>query len=114
MPSFPQLFTIDGSARHEVLLISPTIKLANLREQMQSATVDSPNCVEFMSKYKKAGADKIGEIKVKWSSAGRDPKTWPTSTTLTDDNIEAIMRMIMDSGVGKDVLEVKLEKPEEK
>lgn len=113
MPTFPQLFTIDSSSRHEVLLLPTNIKLNDLRERISQASVDSPNCVEIMSKYKKAGSEKVGEIKVKWSTAGRDTKVWPASTVLTDDNIEAVMRLIEDSGVGKDVLEVKLEKKEE-
>jgi hypothetical protein len=113
MPTFPQLFTLDSSSRHEVLLISPKTSLKDLSGQITTAVADSPNTAEFMSKYKKAGGEKVSEIKVKWSTAGRDPKTWPQSTVLTDGNVEAVLRLIEDSGVGKDVLEVKMEKEKE-
>ena len=114
MPTTPLLFTIDGSARHEVLLVDTrSTKLDKLSQIIANVSANSPNCREFMSKYKKAGTDKVADIKVKWSSTGRDQKMWPASTILTDDNFEAVMRLIEDSGVGKDVLEVKLEKEKE-
>lgn len=113
MPTTPILFILEGSARHEVLLIDTrSTKLDKLTQMISSASANSPNCAEFMSKYKKGG-DKVGQIKVKWSTAGRDQKVWPASTIVTDDNFEAVMRLIEDSGVGKDVFEVKLEKEKE-
>ncbi|KAF2103788.1 hypothetical protein NA57DRAFT_50657 [Rhizodiscina lignyota] len=111
MPTFPIIFTIDGSGRHEVLLIDKSIKLSKLSEIISAVSAQSPNCREYMSKYK-SGGEKVAELRVKWSSVGRDPKVWPATTILTEDNIEAAMRMIEDSGVGKDVLEVKMGKEE--
>lgn len=108
----PPFAPSDEAYSLQVLLISPSIKLAELSQRVVGVTANSPNCAEFMSKYKKAGTEKVTEVKVIWSTQGRDSKTWPTSTVLTDDNIEAVLRLIEDSGVGKDVFEIKLEKDE--
>ncbi|EKG15085.1 hypothetical protein MPH_07768 [Macrophomina phaseolina MS6] len=115
MSTFPIIFNIDGSTRHELLLISPSTSLADLSSKIEDTASASPNCQEFMAKYaKKKGPQHVESIKVRWAMAGRDHKTFPGSTVLTDDNIEAALSLIEKSGVGKDVLEVKLSEPEEK
>lgn len=52
--TIPVLFTIPPSNRHEVILIDtsskPTLKALNA--QITSTIADSPNCAEFMGKYK--------------------------------------------------------------
>lgn len=117
MATFPLLFTLDSSHRHEVILVSSKTSLSALEGQIQKASTSSPNCTEFMSKYKKApgesdgaegeggGDKKKAEIKVRWSDFGRDPKVWPKATVVTDENWEALLKLIEPS---KDVLEVKL------
>lgn len=63
-----------------------------------------------MSKYKKKDAvETVTGIKVRWASEGRDTKLFPKETTLTEDNCEAVLRM-MAIGSSKDVLDVTLEK----
>lgn len=66
-----------------------------------------------MSKYKsKEQTEQIQEIKIHWCEAGRDRKVWPEYTIVTDDNFPAILEL-MKLGAGKDVLEIKVGKPEE-
>ncbi|KAJ9645741.1 hypothetical protein H2199_002781 [Coniosporium tulheliwenetii] len=111
---FPILFAIDGSHRHEIMLVESTDSLKTLNAKISSLAADSPNCQEFMSKYrKKGGPQHITEMKVRWSTAGREAKTWPATTTVTPDNLEAVLKMVEISGIGRDVLEVKLEAGEE-
>lgn len=45
------------------------------------------------------------EIKVRWSSVGREASVWPKTTTVTESNLEALLKLV---DPGKDVLEVKL------
>jgi hypothetical protein len=62
-----------------------------------------------MSKYKsKEAKETVKQIKVKWSSEGRDKQLFPKETLLTEDNCEPVLRM-MAIGVGKDVFDVKME-----
>jgi len=64
-----------------------------------------------MSKYKKKEEEKVASMKIRWgASGGRDEKIWPKATVLTEENIEAVLMMMeRGGGVGRDVLEVKLE-----
>ncbi|KAK4985755.1 hypothetical protein LTR28_002102, partial [Elasticomyces elasticus] len=63
-----------------------------------------------MSKYKKKGETlRVTEVMVKWATEGRDKQLFPRQTLLTEDNCEAVLRM-MQVGVGKDVIDVKVEK----
>ncbi|KAK0784890.1 hypothetical protein LTR91_017949 [Friedmanniomyces endolithicus] len=104
---FPALFTVEGSSRHEV---NPGHDVDQLRASMEKLASSSPNCQEFMSKHRsKDIVEKVGEIKVKWASEGRDKQLFPKETLLTDDNCEAILRM-MAIGGGKDVFDIKLDK----
>lgn len=110
----PILFTVNGATRHELMLISPThATLDGISAEMISLASSSPNCAEFMSKYKKPGEEgveaAVEEIKVRWNAQSHDPKIFPASTIVTKDNFKAIVTMIGMSGVGRDVLEVKLE-----
>lgn len=107
MASFPVLFTLDGSGRHEVILISSKTTLGGLSSEISSAASASPNCAEFMSKYKKKeeGAENVSELKVRWSTGGRDPKVWPQSTIITEENVGAVLKLLDPA---KDVLEAKL------
>jgi len=109
----PVLFTVDGSSRHELILISPKhATLEGTCAEIVSLAQSSPNCAEFMGKYKK-GPDEgeeeaVTELRVKWNGQSHDPKIFPASTVVTDRNFEAVIRMIGASGVGRDVLEVRM------
>ncbi|KAK0942881.1 hypothetical protein LTR29_005622 [Friedmanniomyces endolithicus] len=107
---FPALFTVEGSSRHEVFLVNPGHDVDQLRASMEKLASSSPNCQEFMSKHRsKDIVEKVGEIKVKWASEGRDKQLFVKETLLTDDNCEAVLRM-MAIGGGKDVFDIKLDK----
>ncbi|KAK4982646.1 hypothetical protein LTR66_009161 [Elasticomyces elasticus] len=107
---FPALFTIDGSNRHDIILINPGRSIKDLTSTIEKYATDSPNCAEFMSKYKKKGETlHVTEVVVKWATEGRDKQLFPRQTLLTEDNCEAVLRM-MQVGVGKDVIDVKVEK----
>ncbi|KAF2232220.1 hypothetical protein EV356DRAFT_505630 [Viridothelium virens] len=110
--SFPVVFTISSSSRHDFLILSTKTSLADLRNQISALAASSPNCAEFMSKYKKkdenAAKETVSEIKVKWAAEGRDQKIFPKETVVTEENAQAVFRM-MDLGNGKDVLEVQME-----
>jgi len=104
---FPILFTVNGPKRHEVLITSTTASLKQLSAQIENLIADSPNSQEFMVKYKKPGPkEKVTEMKMRWSAEGRDPKWWPQSTVVTEDNVDAVLSLVERTGVGKDVLEV--------
>jgi hypothetical protein len=108
----PILFTVNGATRHELMLISPShATLEGISVEMISLAASSPNCTEFMSKYKpgdQGSEPEVEEIKVRWNAQSHDPKIFPGSTIVTKDNFKAIVTMIGMSGVGRDVLEVKL------
>ncbi|KAK3065943.1 hypothetical protein LTR53_017866 [Teratosphaeriaceae sp. CCFEE 6253] len=106
---FPVLFTIDSSNRHEVILVNAGNDLHEVRALMETAS-SSPNCAEFMARHRsKDVVEKVGEIKVKWSGEGRDRQLFPKATVLTEENCEAVLRM-MSHGVGRDVFDVTLVK----
>ncbi|KAI9657378.1 MAG: hypothetical protein M1821_003059 [Bathelium mastoideum] len=111
--SFPVVFTIDTSSRHDLLIVSNKTTLSDLRNQISNLAAASPNCAEFMAKYKKKDEggvkETVDEIKVKWAAEGRDAKIFPKETVVTDENAAAVFRM-MELGNGKDVLEVHMEK----
>lgn len=66
-----------------------------------------------MGKFKnKEATEMIQEIKVHWSSAGRDTKVWPEYTVVTEENWPALIQLL-EIGKGKDVLEIKVGKDEE-
>jgi hypothetical protein len=109
----PILFTVNGSSRHELMLISPThATLDGITQEMISLAASSPNCAEFMGKYKQKKEDTdeavVEELKVKWNAHSHDPKIFPASTIVTKDNFKAIVTMIGKSGVGRDVFEIKV------
>ena len=104
---FPLLFTVNGPKRHEVLITTTTASVRELNAQIEDLVASSPNSQEFMSKYKKQGPkEKVTELRVRWCTDGRDPKWWPQSTVVSEDNIDAVLALVERSGVGKDVLEV--------
>ncbi|RMY19478.1 hypothetical protein D0867_04660 [Hortaea werneckii] len=116
---FPVLFTIEGSSRHEVLLTSPTQTLSTLQTHLTNLVATSPNCAEFMSKYRNRSiTETVSEIRVRWAIAdssgttaaggsGRDGKIWPKETVLTEENFQAVMRLL-EWGGGRDVLDVRM------
>ncbi|KAK4503118.1 hypothetical protein PRZ48_006545 [Zasmidium cellare] len=109
---FPVLFTIDGSNRHEVILVNPGLDLEQLKETVQGV-LESPNCAEILSNYRnKENKDEVGDIRVKWSSEGRDKQLFPKDTLLTDDNVEPVLRLMSASGIGKDTFDIKLKQPQ--
>ena len=112
---FPILFTVNGPKRHEVLITSATASIKELSAQIENLIATSPNSQEFMVKYKKPGPkERVTEMKVRWSGEGRDPKWWPQSTVVTEDNIDAVLSLVERSGVGKDLLEVTMAPSDEK
>ncbi|KAK5170352.1 uncharacterized protein LTR77_004939 [Saxophila tyrrhenica] len=105
---FPVLFTVEGTNRHEVLLVQPSDTLDKLKESMQSLLASSPNLAEFMGKYRnKELKDVVKDVTVRWASEGRDKQLFPRETVLTKENCAPVLRM-MAVGVGKDVFDVKL------
>jgi hypothetical protein len=65
-----------------------------------------------MGKYKSAETkESIQEFRIHWSESGRDRKSWPEYTIVTDENLGAILELLK-MGAGKDVLEVKMGKEE--
>ena len=112
--SIPLLFTIPPSNRHEIILLDTSSKpsLKAINKQIVSTIATSPNCAEFMGKFKSQDAQEaIQEIKIHWSEAGRDRKVWPEYTIVTDENLAAILELLK-LGAGKDVLEIKVGKNE--
>ena len=109
MPPFPLLFTLPPSSRHEILLIDASAPppLKSLNQQILAAVKGSPNCAEFMDKYKKAGEEGITQLRVHWAEAGRDRRVWPEWTVVTGENWGAVV-MLLEKGVGRDVLEVQV------
>lgn len=93
--------------------MNPGHELSELKSAIEALASSSPNCAEFMHKYrsKDLPPEKVGQIKVRWG--GRDKQLFPKETILTEDNSEAVLRM-MAIGQGNDVLDVHLEKPKEK
>src|SRR5690242_19023408 len=116
MSTFPLLFTIPPSNRHEFLILDttsskPTLKALN--KQSTTTLASSPNCAEFMGKYKSTETkEQIQEFRIHWSSKEYDLKVWPEYTVVTDENLGAILELLKkDPKSG--VLEVKVGKPEE-
>ncbi|KAH7113216.1 hypothetical protein B0J11DRAFT_145346 [Dendryphion nanum] len=110
----PILFTLPPSNRHEIILLDTTSKptLKALNQKLTSTMASSPNCAEFMGKYKsKDVQETVQELRIHWSEAGRDRKVWPEYTIVTDQNWPAILELLR-LGAGKDVLEVKVGKDE--
>ncbi|KAF2794476.1 hypothetical protein K505DRAFT_349261 [Melanomma pulvis-pyrius CBS 109.77] len=108
--SLPILFTLPPSNRHEIILVdttaTPTLKTLN--KQITAVIATSPNCAEFMNKYKSAEVkETIQEFKIHWSEAGRDRKVWPEYTVVTDENLAAVLELLK-LGVGRDVLEIRV------
>ena len=54
----PLLFTITHSNRHELFIVSTATSYSDLASEIASIASTSPNCEEFMSKYKKKGEEK--------------------------------------------------------
>ncbi|KAF3010927.1 hypothetical protein E8E13_010093 [Curvularia kusanoi] len=117
MSSFPLLFTIPPSNRHEFLILDtsskPTLKALN--KQITTTLASSPNCAEFMGKYKAADEktkEQIQEFRIHWSSKEYDLKVWPEYTVVTDENFGAILELLKKEPKSG-VLEIKVGKPEE-
>ncbi|KZM22314.1 uncharacterized protein EKO05_0000157 [Ascochyta rabiei] len=114
--SLPILFTIPPSNRHEFLVLDGTSKptLKALNKQVTSTLASSPNCAEFMGKYKASGGasqEVIQEFRVHWSSKEYDYKVWPEFTVVTEENLGAVLELLQrepKSGV----LEIKVGKAE--
>ncbi|KAF2184020.1 hypothetical protein K469DRAFT_196788 [Zopfia rhizophila CBS 207.26] len=107
--AIPVMFTLPPSNRHEIILLDTSSKpsLKSLNKQITSTIATSPNCSEFMGKYKSTDAvEQINEIRVHWAESGRDRKVWPEYTIVTEENVGAILEVLKGS-VGRDVLEIK-------
>lgn len=67
-----------------------------------------------MGKYRgKDVREAVREVTVKWAAEGRDSRVWVRETLLTEENVEAVLRM-MAVGVGRDVFDVKVKVVETK
>lgn len=111
MTAIPILFTVNGSSRHELMLVSPeNATLSGIQSEMISLSASSPNCAEFMGKYNKSASaeQEVQEMIVKWNAQTHDPKIFPASTVVTEENFKAVVSMIGASGVGRDVFEIKI------
>lgn len=119
--AIPVLFTVNGTSRHELILISPThATLSGVQAEIAQLAESSPNCAEFMGKYKAQPKDEEGgnkeqkqeddsgvtELRVRWNGQSHDPKIFPASTLITRQNFKAVVKMIGTSGVGRDTLQV--------
>ncbi|KAF2714320.1 hypothetical protein K504DRAFT_456554 [Pleomassaria siparia CBS 279.74] len=116
--SIPILFTLPPSNRHEAILLDttkaggPTLKSIN--KQVTAAMGTSPNCAEFMSKYKKTAETRetIESMRIHWAETGRDRNVWPEYTELTNENLPAIIELLRLAPGKGDVLEIKVGKAE--
>ncbi|KAI6808480.1 hypothetical protein KC357_g8704, partial [Hortaea werneckii] len=102
------------------LLTSPKQTLSALQTHLTNLATTSPNCAEFLSKYRNRSiTESVSEIRVRWAIAdpgtpagsGRDGKIWPKETVLTEENFTAVMRLL-EWGGGRDVLDVKMARGE--
>jgi hypothetical protein len=112
--SFPILFTIPPSSRHEFITLDtsskPTLKALN--KQITATLASSPNCAEFMGKYKSTDTkEQIQEFKIHWSSKEYDLKVWPEYTVVTDENFGSILELLK-TNPKSGVLEIKVGKAE--
>jgi len=89
-----------------VILVNPGHDLEDVKQAIEGMANSSPNAAEFLGKYRsKDVKETVDQIRVKWS--GRDTQLFPKETLLTEDNCEAVLRM-MAIGSGRDVFDVKL------
>jgi hypothetical protein len=114
--SIPILFRLGSSNRHEIILLdtSSKLNLKSLNKQITTTVAASPNCAEFMGKYKKtdeSSPEQIQEFKIHWDRVSRDGKIWPEYTVVTDENLSAVVEMLK-LNPGRDVLEIKIGKAE--
>lgn len=112
--SLPLLFTLPPSSRHEFILLDTSSKpsLKSLNKQITATIAGSPNCAEFMGKYKSADVqESIQEFKIHWDTKTRDGKIWPEYTVVTEDNLPAILELLKANPV-MGVLEIKVGKSE--
>ena len=94
--------------------MNPNLSLPSLTSQIERVIATSPNAGEFLGKYRsKDVTETVKEIVVKWASEGRDSRVFVRETLLTEENLEAVLKM-MAVGVGKDVFDVKVKVLEKK
>jgi hypothetical protein len=97
-----------------VILVNPNLDLPSLTSQIERVIATSPNAGEFLGKYRsKDVTETVKEIVVKWASEGRDSRVFVRETLVTEENLEAVLKM-MAVGVGKDVFDVKIKIHENK
>ena len=97
-----------------VPLVNPGIDLPDLTSRIERLIATSPNAGEFMGKYRsKDISETVREITVKWAAEGRDSRVFVKETLVTEENVEAVLRM-MGVGVGRDVFDVKVRVVEKK
>lgn len=112
--TFPLLFTLPPSNRHEIISLSTSsqLSLKSLNKQITATIASSPNCAEFMAKHKKSDEKEIiQEFRIHWDTKTRDSKIWPEYTVVTEENLAAILALL-EKNPGRDVLEVKVGKSE--
>jgi len=103
---FPVLFTVNTSSRHDVLLLDSSTSIADMTSRIETLIASSPNCQQALDKYSKnKNKYDVKSIKVRWSGEPREARLWPSATTLTKDNVEAVLELVR-LHQGRDILEV--------
>lgn len=94
-----------------MILLSASTNIQELQTKIAGIIPKSPNCAEALAKYSKSKGDwKVNEIKVRWSGEPREARLWPSSTILTEENVEAVLQLVALHG-GKDVMMVEASQP---
>jgi len=103
---FPVLFTVGASNRHDVLLLNPGMSLSDINAKLEKTIASSPNCAQALDKYSKnKNPQEVQSVRVRWSGEPRGARLWPSATLLTEENAEAVLRLVA-LHQGTDVLEV--------
>ena len=109
---FPILFTVGNSSRHDVVLINSGLSIADISSKIESAISASPNCRGALDKYSKnKNPHEVKSVKVRWAGEPRESRLWPNATILTEDNVEAVLKLVALHD-GKDIIEVEAEQKE--
>lgn len=105
--SFPILFTVGASTRHDIVLLTPSSTLREISSKIEKTIASSPNCEGKLDKYSKnKNPHEVRGLTVRWATDSSGPKLWPNATVVTDGNVEAVLMLVQGRGGRGDVLEV--------